>query len=165
MVFINKTEELVKTFQNYSRKEIGIALLAYEEFLCKGLKVSNTDLKRLENVFEFYDEKYSNDYPSLTNEVLQNSNTLICKYFSSLVKDNQYGADINLLRQSNDSSCFDITIFDKHTGIPETYLPFEISHGNKRYDIDSFNTTYEVCNDLKEQVDENIKLIKNSLKI
>ena len=51
--FINKTKEILKLFEQCSRAEIGISLLAYEEFICKGLKLNDKDLERLTKIFNY----------------------------------------------------------------------------------------------------------------
>ena len=62
MVFIDKFRDIIKLFENSSRREIGISLLAYEEFISKGLKVNDEDLEKLTEVFDYYDEELSDDY-------------------------------------------------------------------------------------------------------
>ena len=112
MVFIDKVKEIIKIFEDSSRQEIGISLFAYEEFICKGIKVSDKDLERLTKIFDYYNEEFSDGYPSLTNEVLQNVDILINDYFKDndpVINDN-YKITANLTGRYKNESYFDIEV-------------------------------------------------------
>lgn len=167
MVFINKTKDIIKLFEESTREEIGIALFAYEQFICKGLKVKNKDLERLTKLFEYYDEKLSDDYPSLTNEALQETEQLINNYFfsDSLKKDNHY-INIESNGRYNNTSNFKVNISDKF-GYPECEFRITIKDNqtNSNYDKDSFNTTYNACKEVYNLIKtKDIKSITDTFK-
>lgn len=165
MVFIDKIKDIVKLFENSSREEIGIALLAYEEFICKGNKVTSKDLKKLEKVFKWYDEHWSDDCPSLTNRVLQDCDTLICN--ANEFEKDDYKFTFDYCR-NNSSTSFVVEVRDKKTGIIEDELHYEIkdSSTNSCYGKDSFNTMYNACEKVKNHIQEkNLNEILRSYKI
>lgn len=168
MVFIDKIKDIIKIFEECSREEIGISLLTYEEFLCKGLKVSDKDLKRLTEIFNYYDNEFGDDYPSLTNEILQNSDRLISDYFkdsNKIIKDN-HNIDINLSGRYENTSYFDVKVKDTF-GYPESELKFSVEDKNIKSDYgkDSFNTTYKACEKVyKEIKNMDIKSMMNTFK-
>lgn len=155
MVFINKLKDIIKLFEESSREEIGIALFAYEQFICKGLKVKNKDIERLTEIFEYYDDRLSDDYPSLTNEALQESDKLISDYFTDnfKIKNDSHIINFNLSGRYMDTSYFDVEIKDK-SGYPICDLKLNIkdSQTNSNYDKDSFNTTYNACKEIYKQM-------------
>lgn len=168
MVFIDRIKDIIKIFEECSREEIGISLFAYEEFICKGLKVSDKDLEKLTEVFNYYDEEFSDDYPSLTNEILQDSDRLISDYFKDnnrIVKDD-HNIDINLSGRYKDTSYFDVEIKDK-TGYPESELKFSVDDKSIKSDYgkDSFNTTYKACDKVYKEIKKmDIKSMLNTFK-
>jgi len=168
LVFIDKIKDIIKIFEECSREEIGISLLAYEEFLCKGLKVSDKDLKRLTEIFNYYDNTYSDDYPSLTNEILQDSDMLISDYFrdnNKIIKDN-HNIDIKLSGRHDNTSYFNVKVKDKF-GYPESELKFSVEDKNIKSDYgkNSFNTTYKACEKVyKEIKNMDIKSMTNTFK-
>ena len=87
LVFIDKIKELINIFEKCSYYEIGPALLAFEEFICRGLEASDEDLMNLQELFCFYDENYSDQYPNLMNEKLSNCDVLISDLFGNFEKD------------------------------------------------------------------------------
>lgn len=169
MVFIYKSKDLIKIFENSTREDIGIALLAYEEFLCKGLKVSSKDLEKLTKAFNYYDEKLSDDYPSLTNEALQDCDNLIVNYFSdnNNIKKDDYKFNMNFADVYKDSTSIDVEVVDKF-GRTETELKFNVkdSSTNSNYSKDSFNTIYRACEKIQDQLEKaDIKSILNTYKL
>lgn len=165
MVFIDKVKEIVKSFEESTRKDIGIALLAYEEFISKGLKTTDKDLDRLEKIFNYYDETCSNDYPSLTNEVLQDCNTLICNA-NDFEKDG-YKFHFDYLRKDTSTS-FVIEVSDSKTGFLESELRYEVVDNsiNSNYGKDSFNTMNKACEKVKLHIQNmNIDEIVKSYKL
>lgn len=169
MVFIYKAKDIIKIFNDSSFREIGISLLAYEQFICKGLKVSDKDLERLTKIFDYYDNNLSNDYPSLTNEVLQSCDTLINDYFKDtykIIKDD-YKIDTNLTGRYKDTSYYDIEILDK-TGYLVNNFKLTISDERTKsnYDKDSFNATYNACKEVnKEMKNKDIESLVNTFKL
>lgn len=169
LVFINKTNEIIKLFESCTREEIGIALFAYEQFLCKGLKVSDKDLERLTEIFNYYDEELSDDFPSLTNDILQNADNLISEYFNdrkTISKDN-YKVNANLIGNYDGLTHFEIAILENKTGC--LYNNFGLAVKDKSikadYGKDSFNAIYNACEEVNKKVqDLDIKLITCSLK-
>lgn len=153
MVFIDKIKDIVKLFENSSREEIGIALLAYEEFICKDLKVTDEDLSNLTEVFNYYDKRLSDEFPSLTNEALQNSNDLICNCFGRFEKDG-YNIRITYDKRTSDSTCFDVSIIEKDTGNYVDEIDYTISdkYINCDYYKNPFNTTVKACQEVKNKV-------------
>lgn len=168
MVFIDRIKDIIKIFEECSREEIGISLFAYEKFICKGLKVSDKDLEKLTEIFNYYDDEFSDDYPSLTNEILQDSDRLISNYFkdnNKIIKDD-YNIDINLSERYDDTSYFDVRVKDKF-GYPESELRFSVDDKNIKSDYgkDSFNTTYKACEKVyKEIKNMDIKSMINTFK-
>ena len=170
MVFIDKFRDIIKLFENSSRREIGISLLAYEEFISKGLKVNDEDLEKLTEVFDYYDEELSDDYPSLTNEVLQNSDNLICDYLkdNNTIEKDGYKIDINLAGRSENGTSFNIEITDKQTGILEDELNYNVKDKfiNSDYGKDSFNTIFNAYKELHKQIEKaDLKSKLNNYKI
>ena len=170
MVFIDRFRDIINIFENSSRREIGISLLAYEEFICKGLKVSNEDLEKLTEVFDYYDEELSDDYPSLTNEVLQNSDNLICDYLkdNNTIEKDGYKIDINLAGRSENGTSFNIEITDKQTGILEDELNYNVKDKfiNSDYGKDSFNTIFNAYKEVQKQIEKtDLKSMLNNYKI
>ena len=169
MVFIYKVKDIIKIFEECSRKDIGISLLAYEEFISKGLKVSDKDIERLTKVFDYYDDKLSNDYPSLTNESLQECDNLICDYFNetdTIIKDG-YKININFSGRYKDTSCFDIEVADS-TGYLVSNFKSTVNDKNIKSDYgkDSFNTIYNACEEVrKEIIKTDIKNMIDSFKL
>lgn len=169
MVFIYKSKDLINIFENSTREDIGIALLAYEEFLCKGLKVSSKDLEKLTEIFNYYDENFSDDYPSLTNESLQNSENLIVNYFSdnnNIIKDD-YKFKMNLADIYNGTTEINVEVVDKF-GRRETELNFKVSDSSTKSDYgkDSFNTIYKACEKVQDQLKKtDIKSILNTYRL
>ena len=170
MVFIDKFRDIIKLFENSSRREIGISLLAYEEFISKGLKVNDEDLEKLTEVFDYYDEELSDDYPSLTNEVLQNSDNLICDYLkdNNTIEKDGYKIDINLAGRSENGTSFNIEITDKQTGILEDELNYNVKDKfiNSDYGKDSFNTIFNAYKEVQKQIEKtDLKSMLNNYKI
>ncbi len=165
MTFIDKIKEIIKLFESSTREEIGISLLAYEEFICKNNKVTDEDLKKLEKVFKWYDKHWSDDYPSLANKILQDSSMLICNA-NTFEKD---GHNFKFDYVRNDfSTSFAIEVSDKSTGIIEDELHYEVKDSsiNSCYDENSFNTMYNACEKVKNHIQEkNINEILRSYKI
>lgn len=91
---IDKIKKIIKLFENSTRKDIGISLLAYEEYISKGIKITDDDLDKLSSVFDYYNKYYSDDYPNLINDPLQNINDLICECYGNFDKDG-YNFKIN----------------------------------------------------------------------
>ena len=168
MVFIDRIKDIIKIFEECSREEIGISLLAYEEFICKGLKVSNKDLEKLKEIFNYYDEEFSDDYPSLTNEILQDSDKLINDYFKDnykIIKDDR-NIDIDLSGRYDNTAYFDVKVKDKF-GYPESELKFSVEDKNIKSDYgkDSFNTTYKACEKVYKEIKKmDIKSMMNTFK-
>lgn len=170
MVFIDKFRDIIKLFENSSRREIGISLLAYEEFISKGLKVNDEDLEKLTEVFDYYDEELSDDYPSLTNEVLQNSDNLICDYLkdNNTIEKDGYKIDINLAGRSENGTSFNIEITDKQTGILEDEINYNVKDKfiNSDYGKDSFNTIFNAYKEVQKQIEKtDLKSMLNNYKI
>ena len=169
MVFIDKVKNIIKLFEDSSRRDIGISLLAYEQFISKGLKVSDKDLERLTKIFDYYDKELSDDFPSLTNEVLQNVDTLINNFFNdtkNIIKD-EYKITANLSYWNNDTTNFDVEISDK-TGY--LYSNFKCSIDDKttnsNYYKDSFNTIYNACEEVNKKINElDIKSILDTFRL
>lgn len=153
MAFIDNIKEIIKLFEKSTREEIGISLLAYEEFICKGNKVTSKDLKKLEKVFKWYDEHWSDDCPSLTNRVLQDCDTLICNA-NEFEKDG-YKFTFDYCR-NNSSTSFVVEVREKKTGIIVDELHYEVkdSSTNSCYEKDSFNTMYNACEKIKSHIQE-----------
>ena len=170
MVFIDRIKDVIKIFEECSREEIGISLLAYEEFICKGLKVSDKDLERLTNIFEYYDEELSDDFPSLTNEALQNSDVLICDCLNDTNKLEKDGYEINIHwnGRSDNATSFDVEIVDKKTGVLESDINYNVKDEfiNSDYGKDSFNTVYNAWEEVHKQMKKtDIKSITNTYKV
>lgn len=170
LVFIDKVKTLIKNFEESTREEIGIAILAYEEFISKGLKVSDKDLEKLTEIFGYYDEELSDDYPSLVNEALQDCDILITNYFSDEKFTDKDGYKINLNYAGNDNSStsFEVEIVDNKTGILENRLNYNVndSFTNSDFGKDSFNTIYNACEEVKKQIEKtDIKSILNTYKM
>lgn len=170
MVFIDKFRDIIKLFENSSRREIGISLLAYEEFISKGLKVNDEDLEKLTEVFDYYDEELSDDYPSLTNEVLQNSDNLICDYLkdNNTIEKDGYKIDINLAGRSENGTFFNVEITDKQTGILEDEINYNVKDKfiNSDYGKDSFNTIFNAYKEVQKQIEKtDLKSMLNNYKI
>lgn len=169
MVFIDKVKNIIKLFEDSSRRDIGISLLAYEQFTSKGLKISDKDLERLTKIFDYYDKELSDDFPSLTNEVLQNVDTLINNFFNdtkNIIKD-EYKITANLSYWNNDTTNFDVEISDK-TGY--LYSNFKCSIDDKttnsNYYKDSFNTIYNACEEVNKKINElDIKSILDTFRL
>lgn len=143
--------------------------MAYEQFICKGLKVNNKDLQRLTEIFDYYDTKLSDDFPSLTNEVLQDCETLIGDYFKDTkrIDIGNYNIQINLLGWIKDTSYFDVNVYDK-TGYQESNYKTTVDDKqiNSNYNIDSFNTIYNACKKVYDEVKEQyIESIINAFKL
>ena len=170
MVFIYKARDIINILENSPRREIGISLLAYEEFLCKDLKVSDKDLERLTEVFDYYDEELSDDFPSLTNEVLQDCDTLICNCLNennSIEKDD-YKIDINIAGRSDDSTSFNVEVIDKKTGVLENDINYNVKDKftNSDYGKDSFNTVYNAFEEVHKQIEKtDIKNMLNNYRL
>ena len=143
--FLDKIKEIIEIFKESSRDEIGISLLAYEQFICKGLKLTDKDTKKLSDVFDFYNQKMSEDFPSLVNEALQNMDTLICNYFSGFEKD-RYKFRISY-----------VGIIEKDTGVFVDEITYTITDKfiGCNYDKDSFNTTFKACQEIRKQTEKN----------
>ena len=170
MVFIDKFRDIIKLFENSSRREIGISLLAYEEFISKGLEVNDEDLEKLTEVFDYYDEELSDDYPSLTNEVLQNSDNLICDYLkdNNTIEKDGYKIDINLAGRSENGTSFNVEITDKQTGILEDEINYNVKDKfiNSDYGKDSFNTIFKAYKEVQKQIEKtDLKSMLNNYKI
>ena len=170
MVFIDKFRDIIKLFENSSRREIGISLLAYEEFISKGLKVNDEDLEKLTEVFDYYDEEFSDNYPSLTNEVLQNSDNLICDYLkdNNTIEKDGYKIDINLAGRSENGTSFNVEISDKQTGILEDEINYNVKDKfiNSDYGKDSFNTIFNAYKEVQKQIEKtDLKSMLNNYKI
>ena len=170
MVFIDNIKELIKVFENSTREEIGVALLSFENYISYGREVQNGDIKKLTEVYKWYDQNCSDNYPSLTNEVLEYPEIIICNMESGFVKDG-YKIDINFGGRSftDDSTSFDIDITDNKTGVLNINTQIEIkdSEINSNYDDDSFNTIYKAVKEVKKQIQNNSieKYINNNYKI
>lgn len=170
MVFIDKIKDIIKIFEDSSRRDIGISLLAYEEFICKGLKVSDKDLERLTKIFDYYDDELSDDYPSLTNEALQHSENLINDYFKDndpVIKD-EFKVSANLIDRYNDETYFDVEVSEKGTGYLYSNFKCTINDKstNSNYYKDSFNAIYNACEEVnKKMKDLDIKSIINTFKL
>lgn len=160
LVFIDRVKQIIKLFEESSREDIGIALFAYEQFLCKGLKVNNTDLDRLKKVFNYYDENYSDEYPSLTNEALQNCHNLICNYFGDSIEKDGYRFNIGLGSEYRDVTSFNVEVSDNKNGLVEMNYVCKVNN-DPNYKNDSFNTMYKACEEVKKQIDQ--KDIKSML--
>lgn len=170
MVFIDKFRDIIKLFENSSRREIGISLLAYEEFISKGLKVNDDDLEKLTEVFDYYDEELSDDYPSLTNVVLQNSDILICNYLNTnnTIEKDGYEIEINLAGRSENGTSFNVEITDKQTGSFEDEINYNIKDKfiNSDYGKDSFNTIFKAYKEVQKQIEKtDLKSMLNNYKI
>ena len=154
--FLDKIKEIIEIFKESSRDEIGISLLAYEQFICKGLKLTDKDTKKLSDVFDFYNQKMSEDFPSLVNEALQNMDTLICNYFSGFEKD-RYKFRISYLQRNSDETLFDVGIIEKDTGVFVDEITYTITDKfiGCNYDKDSFNTTFKACQEIRKQTEKN----------
>lgn len=168
MVFINRIKDIIKIFEECSREEIGISLFAYEEFLCKGLKVSDKDLKRLTEIFNYYDEVYSDDYPSLTNEILQESDKLIGEYFfdTNRIKKDNLNLQINYSGRYYDTSLFNVEAYDS-TGYPQGEFRFSVSDKTTKSNSgkDSFNATYNACKEVQNELKKrDIKSMLNTFR-
>lgn len=143
--------------------------MAYEQFICKGLKVNNKDLQRLTEIFDYYDKKLSDDFPSLTNEALQDCETLIGDYFKDTkrIDIGNYNIQINLLGWIKDTSYFDVNVYDK-TGYQESNYKTTVNDKqiNSNYNIDSFNTIYNACEKVYDEAKEQyIESIINTFKL
>ena len=170
MVFIDKVRDIIKLFENSSRREIGISLLAYEEFISKGLKVNDEDLEKLTEVFDYYDEGFSDNYPSLTNVVLQNSDILICNYLNTnnTIEKDGYEIEINLAGRSENGTSFNVEITDKQTGSFEDEINYNIKDKfiNSDYGKDSFNTIFKAYKEVQKQIEKtDLKSMLNNYKI
>ena len=170
MVFIDKFRDIIKLFENSSRREIGISLLAYEEFISKGLKVNDEDLEKLTEVFDYYDEGFSDNYPSLTNVVLQNSDILICNYLNTnnTIEKDGYEIEINLAGRSENGTSFNVEITDKQTGSFEDEINYNIKDKfiNSDYGKDSFNTIFKAYKEVQKQIEKtDLKSMLNNYKI
>ncbi len=154
MVFIDKVKEIIKLFEESTREEIGISLLAYEEFICKNDKVTNKDLKRLQNVFEYYDENYSDDFPSLTNKVLQDSDLLICETLAFTKEDCKFQFEHS---RNGNSTTLNVSVKDKTNGFPLDELHYKVMDNslNDRHSENYFNTIYSACEKVKNHIKEN----------
>ena len=163
MVFINRLQELINLFRTSSRSEIGIALLAYEEYLCKGLNVSSEALKNLQDIFDFYDERYSDEYPSLTNEVLQNPINVIFSMYGDFEKDGHHFS-FQLAHITNDTTSIEVIVSDSKTGYEENVLNFDFD--NKTLDSknnDNLKTILLATIDIRKRLDKKpIEKILNS---
>lgn len=165
--FLNKIKEIIEIFKESSRDEIGTALLAYEQFICKDLSLTDKDLKKLSDVFDYYDEKMSDDYPSLLNEALQNIDTLICYYFSDFEKD-MYKFTITYLQRDSEETLFDVRMIEKDTGnfIDEVTYAINDKFIDCNYDEDSFNTTFKACQEIRKQIEKkDIEKLLKSFKL
>ena len=170
MVFIDKFRDIIKLFENSSRREIGISLLAYEEFISKGLKVNDEDLEKLTEVFDYYDEEFSDNYPSLTNVVLQNSDILICNYLNTnnTIEKDGYEIEINLAGRSENGTSFNVEITDKQTGSFEDEINYNVKDKfiNSDYGKDSFNTIFKAYEEVQKQIEKtDLKSMLNNYKI
>ena len=170
MVFIDKFRDIIKLFENSSRREIGISLLAYEEFISKGLKVNDEDLEKLTEVFDYYDEEFSDNYPSLTNVVLQNSDILICNYLNTnnTIEKDGYEIEINLAGRSENGTSFNVEITDKQTGSFEDEINYNVKDKfiNSDYGKDSFNTIFNAYKEVQKQIEKtDLKSMLNNYKI
>ena len=170
MVFIDKFRDIIKLFENSSRREIGISLLAYEEFISKGLKVNDEDLEKLTEVFDYYDEEFSDNYPSLTNVVLQNSDILICNYLNTnnTIEKDGYEIEINLAGRSENGTSFNVEITDKQTGSFEDEINYNVKDEfiNSDYGKDSFNTIFKAYKEVQKQIEKtDLKSMLNNYKI
>ena len=170
MVFIDKVRDIIKLFENSSRREIGISLLAYEEFISKGLKVNDEDLEKLTEVFDYYDEEFSDNYPSLTNVVLQNSDILICNYLNTnnTIEKDGYEIEINLAGRSENGTSFNVEITDKQTGSFEDEINYNVKDKfiNSDYGKDSFNTIFNAYKEVQKQIEKtDLKSMLNNYKI
>lgn len=167
MVFINKVREIIKLFEESSREEIGISLLAYEEYICKNNKVSDKELKDLTDIFNYYDQKYSDSYPSLINEKLQNSQDLICENNSNFEKDG-YNFKITYDKRTSDGTMFDVSVRNKDSLLFLDEFNYTITdkHIKSNYYDDSFGTTLKACKEVQNQINKtNIEDILKSYKI
>ena len=167
MVFIDRIKDIVKLFEDSSREDIGIALLAYEEFICRDLKVTDKDISKLKEVFNYYDEKLSDDFPSLTNEALQDIDKLICDCFGRFEKDG-YNIKITYDKRNPDKSLtFDVSVIEKDTGNYVDEINYTISdkYINSDYSKDPFNTTIKACQEVKNKIkNANMEEILKSFK-
>lgn len=163
MVFINRSRELINLFKVCSRSEIGTALLAYEEYLCKDLDVSDEALKRLQDIFDFYDERYSDDYPSLANEVLQSPVNIIFDMFGDFEKDG-YNFDFHLGHLTDDTTSIEVVVSDRNTGYTENELDFDFE--NKTLDSnnnDTLNIILKATQEVRKRLEKKpIEKIINS---
>lgn len=167
MAFINKVKEIIKLFEESTREEIGISLLAYEEFICKGLKISDSKLKKLSDIFNYYDEHYSDEYPSLTNESLQNINDLICGYYSNFEKDG-YNFKITYEDRTSDGTLLNVSVRENHSLILVDELQYTVTDKriNCEYDKDPFNTMIRACQEVQKEIKKtNIEDILKSYKL
>ncbi|MCI8445968.1 MAG: hypothetical protein HFH31_00580 [Bacilli bacterium] len=105
----------------------GITLLAYEEYLCKDLDVSNDDLKNLQEIFGYCDKNYGNNYPSFVNEVLQNPKHIIMNMFSDLEKGS-YKFSFCVGQVSDNSTTIETIIYNPHSGDIEKEFCYEFTN-------------------------------------
>lgn len=163
MVFINRLEKLVKLFEECSRSEIGTALLAFEEHICKGLDVGKEELKSLQEIFDYYDESYSDHYPSLINEALESPENLILEKFGYYTKDG-YLIKFNIGDSTDeDYTSIAVMVINQQTGNIEN--DFECVYSNEKlgYEQDNyFDLVYKSCKETRKQLDE--KSIEEILK-
>lgn len=156
LVFIYKAKDLIKIFESSTRKEIGIALLAFEKFICKGEQVNNKDIQRITNLFDYYDEYLSDSFPSLTNEVLQDHESLIIDYFNhNKIHKEDYSLCIDSIQDFDDKASINVNIVD-NTGKTETELIYFVKKENEKND---FNSLYDTCEKVqnhlkKEKIDK-----------
>lgn len=167
MVFINKVEKLIKQFKECSRSEIGTALLAFEEYVCKNLDVSNDELKRLQKIFDYYDEVYSDSYPSLLNSPLESVDTLILEKFGYFIKDG-YKIKFNIGESTDEfNTSISVAIINEKTGDIEK--DFECIYSNEKlgYESDNyFDLVFLACQETRKQLnDKNIEEILKTYKI
>lgn len=164
---IDKIKKIIKLFENSTRKDIGISLLAYEEYISKGIKITDDDLDKLSSVFDYYDKYYSDDYPNLINDPLQNINDLICECYGNFDKDG-YNFKINYEKRELDETTLGVIVRESHSRIFITELQYKVSDKNINsiYDENPFLTTIKACKEVKNKIlNTNVEDILKSYKL
>ena len=105
----------------------------------------------------------------MTNEVLQDCETLIGDYFKDTKKINigNYNIQVDLLGWIKDTSYFDVNVYDK-TGYQASSYKTTINDKqiNSNYNMDSFNTIYNACEKVYDEIKkQDIESIINALKL
>ena len=82
--------------------------------ICKGQKVDKKDINNLRNVFEYFDIKFGDDYPSLINDGLIDYPKLLENYFKDNIELEDSEVNMRLFSISDNQLKVNSRVIDKN---------------------------------------------------